>query len=321
MRKLPAGIAVLSLLAVALVGCSTSASASCDRTAAGGTSAIDGITVTGTNTALPVVAVNTPFHVDSAEFTDLSTGSGTPITTNDQLVVLDLSLTSGATGKTLVTTSYDGSLSRVFPVSRWVQSFPGFEGALKCATTGTRITVALPPGGVEAQTAKSLGIGTNDSTVAVIDVRKVYLAKADGADQYNQGFGLPVVVRAPNGRPGIIVPDSAPPSNLVVQVLKKGDGEVVTGDAPARLAYTGVVWAGKTQFETTWDGDPQSITLSSMVKGFQDAVKGQTVGSEIMVVVPPDQGYGQSQQGSVPAGSTLVYVIDILGIDAPAATQ
>ena len=37
-----------------------------------------------------------------------------------------------------------------------------------------------------------------------------------------------------------------------------------------------------------------------------------------MVVVPPDQGYGDKAQGSVPANSTLVFVIDILGLDDPA---
>ena len=125
-------------------------------------------------------------------------------------------------------------------------------------------------------------------------------------------------MRAPDGRPGIIVPDGAPPKDLVVQTIKKGDGENVTGDVPVRVHYTGVLWDDKTVFDTTWDGDPKSITLDAVVPGFATALKGQTVGSQVMVVVPPDQGYGKTEQASVPADSTLVFVIDILGLDAAA---
>lgn len=324
MRKLPAVIAVVGLAVAFLAGCSSassSASADCTRTSSSDTGAVDLVTVTGAQDVVPTVAVNTPLHADSTQYHDLKTGSGTPITGEEQLVVLDISLTSGTTGKTLVSTPYDGDLSRVFPMSRWIQSFPGFKTALHCATAGTRVAVALPPGAIEAKTAESLKIGKDDTTVGVIDVRKVYLTKADGADQYNQSWGLPTVVRAPDGRPGIIVPDATPPSTLVIQVLKRGTGEVIAADTPVRLAYTGVTWAERTVFDTTWDADPKSVMLSSMVKGFATAVKGQTVGSQIMVVVPPDQGYGDTQQGAVAKNSTLVYVIDILGIDAAAPTK
>ena len=53
---------------------------------------------------------------------------------------------------------------------------------------------------------------------------------------------MPTVVRAADGTPGIIVPDGTPPDEVVVEVLKKGDGEVVTGDAPVRVHYTGVTY-------------------------------------------------------------------------------
>ena len=37
------------------------------------------------------------------------------------------------------------------------------------------------------------------------------------------------------------------------------------------------------------------------------------------MVIPPDQAYGDQAQGQIPADSTLVFVVDILGIDQPAA--
>ena len=93
----------------------------------------------------------------------------------------------------------------------------------------------------------------------------------------------------------------------------------MTGDQPVRVHYTGVVWDEDEAFDTTWDGEPASLTLDGVVPGFAQALEGQTVGSQVMVVVPPDQGYGDQAQGAIPADSTLVFVIDILGLDVASA--
>ena len=273
--------------------------------------------MTGSIDDAPEVEVYTPFVTTQPVFFDEVVGAGAPITGDEQLVVLDVALTGGTTGESLITSGYDGDLSRVFPVSQWVQTFPGFEDALTCATEGSRIVVALPPDGVESQTAAGVGLAADESAIAVVDVRKVYLPKADGGEQFNVGSGTPTVVRGPDGRPGIIVPDAAPPTELVVQTLKRGTGRVVTGDEPVRVHYTGVTWDERTVFETTWDGAAQSVDLDTMIPGFADALRGQTVGSQVMVVIPPEQGYGDQEQGAIPAGSTLVFVIDILGLDQP----
>jgi len=317
-RKIPASLAVLGLAAVGLVGCSLPGAEACPRPDASPAAVMDQITVSGPTDDAPDVELYTPFRVTSAAFDDLVVGEGTTITTDTQLVVLDVSITSGETGEGLVETSYNGDLSQTSTVARWVEVIPGFEEALQCATEGSRIVVALPPGGIEEETTSSLEMADDDSAVAVVDIRKVYLPKAEGANQFNVGSGLPTVVRASDGRPGIIVPDAAPPTDLVIQTLKKGTGPVVTGDAPVRVHYTGLTWADRTVFETTWDAEPRSIELDTMLPGFSEALTGQTVGSQVLVVIPPDQGYGDEAQGPIAADSTLVFVVDILGIDQPA---
>ncbi|GAA1950215.1 FKBP-type peptidyl-prolyl cis-trans isomerase [Microbacterium deminutum] len=320
MRKIPAALAVLTLAVVSLTGCSMPGASGCTRPAVPDQDVMDLIKVSGSTDAAPQVDVRTPFHTTDVSFQDVETGDGTPITSDKQLVVVDISVVSGKTGEVVAKTGYSGDLTSVRPVSALSGLFPKMGDALHCATEGSRVVLAVPPGGVEAQTAASIGLAGDESAVAVIDLRKVYLPKADGSNVYNTGQGLPTVVRAPDGRPGIIVPDGAPPTKLAVQTLKKGDGEVVTGDVPVRVHYTGVLWDAKTVFDTTWDGEPKSITLDSVVPGLATALKGATVGSQIMVVVPPDKGYGDQAQGSIPAGSTLVFVVDILGLDAPATT-
>lgn len=280
---------------------------------------MDLVTVDGGTEDAPRVTVRVPFHASTTAFEDIERGDGAAVTDREQLVVLDVTLVNGTTGKTLVQTPYDGDLSRVFPMSNWVQTFPGFADALQCATEGSRVVIALPPGEVEAQNAANLGLKENDSAVAVVDLRKVYLPKAEGANQYNDALGMPTVVRAPDGRPGIIVPAATPPSDLVVQTLKKGDGPAVAAGDTVRAHYTGVTWDGREVFDTTWNSEPRSLALGSIVPGLAEALEGATVGSQLLVVIPPELGYGDQQQGGIAANSTLVFVVDILGIDAAPA--
>ena len=62
-------------------------------------------------------------------------------------------------------------------------------------------------------------------------------------------------------------------------------------------------------------GTSAALSLDQVVPGFAAALEGQTVGSQILAVIPPDQAYGDAGQGAVPPGATLVFVIDILGLD------
>jgi hypothetical protein len=314
-RSFSAALAVLGLVTVGLAGCSLPGSADCSRPAVSDSDVMDLVDVTGDADSEPEVDVYTPLQTSSLAFADVETGEGTAITTPEQLVVIDVALFSGKTGEPLVATPYDGDLSRVYPVSQWTQNFPGFEEALDCATEGSRVAIALAPEDIEAQSAASLGLAENDSAVAVVDVRKVYLAAADGADQFNSGTGMPAVVRAPGGRPGLIMPEGEPPAELTIQTLKKGDGPEVTGEQPVRVHYTGVAWGEDESFDSSWDSQPASMTLDGVVPGFAQALEGQTVGSQVLVVIPPELGYGDQEQGSIPANSTLVFVIDILGLD------
>jgi FKBP-type peptidyl-prolyl cis-trans isomerase len=91
--------------------------------------------------------------------------------------------------------------------------------------------------------------------------------------------------------------------------VKSGDSVLVN--------YTGVIWKTGTVFDSSWEnGAPIAVTATKgkAIPGFLDALKGAKVGSQILAVIPPDQGYGDTASGAVPAKSTLVFVIDVLGI-------
>lgn len=318
MRRFPAAAAVFSLAALALVGCSTpSEGASCAREGSP-SSALDLITVTDSAGSATAV-LKTPTHVDATSFRDDIIGDGPSITSDLQDVAVTVSITNGSTGAPLVATQMP-----VMRVADWSErvGIPGVAKMLACATEGSRVVGIVGSSDILPATATGLGLTEKDSAVVLIDIEQVYRAAADGAPQFNDRSGMPSVVLGPDGRPGISVPANVdPPAELVVETLKKGDGAKIGASDVPRVHYTGVLWETGEVFDSSWDkGTSAAFPLTGVVPGFAAALEGQTVGSQVLAVIPPEQGYGAEAQGSIPGGSTLVFVVDILGVDDPTRT-
>ncbi len=314
MRKFPALLTVLGLATLSLAGCATVGASGCTPPVPADAALQAQFDIEGDLGSTPAVSFDTPFHVDEATTWEQIEGTGTSITSEDQLVALDVAIYDGATGRQLVATPFDGDTSRVFTITDWSATFPDFGGLMNCAAEGSRVAIALPYDGLAEETAQALGMGEGDAALAVVDVSKVFLARATGTAVFNDAHNLPTVVRAPNGQPGIIVPDAPAPSGVVVQTIIRGDGPVLTADDAVLVNYTSVPFevAGDVR-GTTWGSAPASVVVGTAeTPGFTEALTGQTVGSQVLLVVPADQS------GSDEA---LVYVIDILGTDliAPAA--
>jgi peptidylprolyl isomerase len=310
-RRLPAAVAALGLVAVALAGCSSSPASSCERTTQSG-GIEDLVSVSGDVGTEPDVDVPLPFRVDELKIADLETGDGTRLVEQNQMFAMGLTIIDGTTGDVLADQGYDDE-SQPYALSQWTETIPGFGEALECATEGSRIVIGLPGAELGAG-AEQLGLTEGSDAVAVIDLRKVYLPAADGAEQFNEGRGLPSVVRAPNGQPGIIVPDAEAPAEVVVQVLKRGDGPKLEDGDSARVAFTTVEWNTPGEVAgTSWGSPPQAVPIAEGQDPVIDALRGQTVGSQVMVVVPS----GGDETDEEPNAS--IYVFDILGIDETAA--
>jgi peptidylprolyl isomerase len=74
------------------------------------------------------------------------------------------------------------------------------------------------------------------------------------------------------------------------------------------------LWDGA-PLESSWEsGKPYSFRVGAdeAIDGWDEGVVGQPVGSRILLVVPPDKGYGDEGYGPIPGGSTLVFAMDIL---------
>jgi len=320
-RKISALI-VATVVATSLAACASPVTTAADCTTgvkSGDASSL--VTVTGEGSAdsttadaasIPVVSYPTPLFTDGLEKSTISSGKGQVLQDGD---IADTTVWV-----------YDGSTEAPITTGN-VRPLIGdpdnpFSKLVECSTVGSRIAATVDRSVILAPETEGAAV-KDETIVMIIDVTARYLGKANGAEQIPQA-GMPSVVLAPDGRPGITVPNEAAPSDLKVAVLKQGDGATVADGDTVVVNYTGVVWEDKSVFSSTWeDGSAASVVVKSLdptdgtglVEGFKTALTGQKVGSQVVVVVPPAQGYaGSTPPAGVTADSTLVYVFDVLGI-------
>jgi FKBP-type peptidyl-prolyl cis-trans isomerase len=320
-RKSVAVLVAAGFVAVT-AGCSSIAEpSSCDPISTpGDASAL--ISATGAIGSAPEVSFPTPVLTETLQTSILSEGDG-DVLYPGQTADIQASLYIGATGDQLTATDYDPSN----PVRLTVgDETSAMAQSLQCQTVGSRAATVLT---VEemygaGQLDPSLGLADSDTLILVTDIGASYLGRADGALQSLKP-GFPAVVTAPDGTPGITLPNEDAPTDLMITDTRTGDGATVEEGDKVIVHYTGVLWTEETVFDSSWErsqpstfeavemtnGDP----TTGLVPGLADALIGSTVGSQVIAVIPPEFGYPEgSSPAAVPAGSTMVFVLDILGI-------
>lgn len=134
---------------------------------------------------------------------------------------------------------------------------------------------------------------------------------------------LPTVTGEVGEAPEVTFPEGEPPTELQTEVLVEGDGpEVAKGDTLV-ADYAGYLWDATEPFDTSYDADPVgfSIGVGGVIKGWDQGLVGQKVGSRVLLVIPPDLGYGAEGSGeTIPPDSTLTFVVDIVNSIARGAT-
>jgi peptidylprolyl isomerase len=135
----------------------------------------------------------------------------------------------------------------------------------------------------------------------------------------NAGGALPTVTAPAAGSttgPTVTInTEATPPETLQVKVLAKGTGPVVKANQNIVVQYTGLIWRTGQVFQSSWhQGGPTSLALAGTVSGWKTGLAGQTVGSRVLLVIPPADGYGSAgnSQAGINSTDTLVFVVDIL---------
>ena len=108
----------------------------------------------------------------------------------------------------------------------------------------------------------------------------------------------------------------APPDQVTMEILEKGKEKQVVGpDDYIEVNYAGWLWDGEkfdSSFTTNGQPTPLSFSLNQVISGWKWGLSGTHVGDQVLLVVPPQYGYGDTDTGMIPSGSTLVFYVEIL---------
>jgi len=316
MRRLLALGAIPLLACVAVAGCGSSkpSSASSSPSSASSTS----VTATGSFGQAPNVTIPKAKAGSQLMVKTLVQGTGATMTKSDAVAANYVIYTWTGT-----TSSRQGSTFGAVPVLIPGKTLPGLETALVGKKTGSRILAVIPPAqGFGSSGNPQAGITGTTTLVFVIDLLKVYpnTAGATGTQVSSGGGTLPTVAAKSGTAPTVTFPaPSSPPGALVTKTLVKGGGPKVAKGQFIVAQYTGYIWRTKKVFSSSWSsGSPFGFVIGAtpeqVIPGWDKGLVGQTVGSRVMLSIPPAQGYGKTgaSQAGIKGNDTLLFVVDII---------
>ena len=308
-----AALSVAALSAVLLAGCAGSGTpdatstptptptTDCGMAPQSGADS-DAVAVTGSAPAL-TATVPTDLAFADLQRSIATEGDGDDIASGD-LVSAQYLVIDPATGEVILDSSKTAADdSGLVPVV--VNGTSIFGSAVLCTPLGSTTTFTIP--------GSMLGEGA--SNVVVVAQSAEQLSNVATGEEQDATDGMPPVELAEDGEPSITIPDEEPPTEVKIADLKVGDGPTVAPGDTVTVQYKGVKWSDGSEFDSSWSrGEAAQFETTGVVEGFQQALEGQTVGSQVLVVIPPAFGYGEGEINETDLkGETLVFVIDILG--------
>jgi FKBP-type peptidyl-prolyl cis-trans isomerase FkpA len=107
------------------------------------------------------------------------------------------------------------------------------------------------------------------------------------------------------------------PSGLRYRDDQPGTGAEAPRGKLVSVHYTGWLLDGR-KFDSSRDrGEPFEFVVGAgqVIRGWDEGVEGMQTGGKRTLVIPPELGYGaRSVGGVIPANSTLVFEVELLGV-------
>ncbi|HJQ06302.1 MAG TPA: FKBP-type peptidyl-prolyl cis-trans isomerase [Nocardioides sp.] len=324
-----AALAVVPALALSLAACGSS------DTAKG----FDAVGIAGSFGQAPTFTFKKQMAAGDATTKTLIDGTGAALAQGDHVLV-NFAVADTATDDTPITTFGKDTGAVGLQVGQAAPTQPRVLGDVftselinyvKVGTkVGSRIAVAGSVDKVFPTIWSELpslryNVGNEDGIVLVMDIVGVASAPS-GTPQKSPSWAPRIVTK--NNLPANLSfrGTPQPDGKLRVATLIKGSGQAVTADDTVGVQYLGSVYRGKKPFDESFSTqrylyaqlglnvDVNKAMQTSVIKGWTKGLVGVPVGSRVLVEIPPALGYGKTAQGtSIPANSTLYFVIDILG--------
>ncbi|GAA4339916.1 FKBP-type peptidyl-prolyl cis-trans isomerase [Flaviaesturariibacter amylovorans] len=103
-------------------------------------------------------------------------------------------------------------------------------------------------------------------------------------------------------------------SGLQYEVIKEGEGPKPAATDTVVAHYAGTLIDGK-KFDNSYDrNEPITIPLNGVIRGWTEGLQLMSAGSKYRFFIPYQLGYGTNDAGSIPAGSALIFEVELLEV-------
>ena len=118
-------------------------------------------------------------------------------------------------------------------------------------------------------------------------------------------------------KPGVVTL----PSGLQYKALAEGAGDSPKATDTVSVNYRGTLIDG-TEFDgnAKRGGQPATFNVSGVVKGWTEALQLMKPGAKWQLFIPSDLAYGDNGRPGIPPGSTLIFDIELVSVQAPQPT-
>lgn len=276
---------------------------------------LEGVTVSGEFGEQPEVETTEDFAAEEATSAEVVVGDGGELA--DDAVVRAKVAVFDSDGK-LVQGNYESDATERIDLGQtqapWLSELVG-------ANIGSRVAVALPVAEVVGpEGAPQEGLDPEEPMLFVVDVVEEAEKPLEGPE--GESVDPPANVPSVAGDDKVVALDfsdapKAAPKQFRAIPLIEGEGPEVEEGQQVTVNYFGTVWGkGKQPFDSSFErGEPATFPLlqGQLIDGWVQGLAGTKVGSRVMLIIPPELGYGaEGQEPEIPGGSTLVFVIDVL---------
>lgn len=277
-----------------------------------GTTSVDGVEWVTDEQGLPVLEFALPGLAETTQARSVKAGDGEEIV-EGSIITVDYTLTSGTDG-TVLSSTYEIGQQDTIPVQQASLDQALYEVLVQSSVGEEIIFGTLDQSAMT--TPPEPGTLSPAMYMAITIVDTMLPLDAAQGTEITPDEGLPVVTLDETGKPSVEVGDAEMPTELVIQPLIEGEGdELELGDSLV-AHYSGWLWDGE-QFDSSWErGAPATFPFveGGLIDGWIEGLAGHKVGSQVLLVIPPELAYGAQGSGeSVPPDSTLVFVVDLLG--------
>ena len=104
-------------------------------------------------------------------------------------------------------------------------------------------------------------------------------------------------------------------SGLQYEVIKMGRGKKPAATDRVKVHYHGTLIDGTVFDSSVERGEPIVFGLNQVIKGWTEGVQLMPIGSKFRFYIPQELGYGAQNAGSIPPYSTLIFEVELLGIE------